>query len=285
MWIDVDGGRLHVETAGRGSRRGSTILLLHGWSLDHRIFEPQIRYLERFFRVIAFDRRGFGRSEAPPDLRRELDDIDRIVEVLKLETVHLLGMSQGARIALRFAVTRPERIRSLIVQAPALDGIALDEPESERIPMEEFAALARAGRMDEVRRRWLAHPMMALGAGQAALRRRVEEIVADYEGKDLLDDSPARRAFPHDVLGRLSRLDRACLILTGAHDTATRRKHARRMLESIPRGREIVFERSAHLSNLSEESAYNRQVASFCASVDGDALERGALDSNRSLRN
>jgi pimeloyl-ACP methyl ester carboxylesterase len=279
MWVDVDGGRLHLEPSGSGS----PILLLHGWPLDHRIFEPQIRYLKRFFCVIAFDRRGFGRSEAPPDLRRELDDIERIIEALGLGTVHLLGMSQGARIALRFAVTTPGRIRSLILQAPVIDGIALDQSESERIPMEEFAALARAGRLDEVRRRWLEHPMMALGAGHARLRRRVEEIVLDYQGKDLLDYSPASHTFPHDVLERLSRLDRACLILTGAHETATRREHARRLLESIPRAREIVFRHSGHLSNLMDAKAYNRQVAAFCASVDGGAPEREAP--GRSSRN
>lgn len=279
MWVDVDGGRLHVATPGRGS----PILLLHGWPLDHRIFEPQIRYLKRFFHVVAFDRRGFGRSAAPPDLRGELDDIDRIMEVFGLGTVHLLGMSQGARIALRFAVTRPQRIRSLIVQAPAVDGIALDEPESERIPMEDFARLARAGKMDEVRERWLAHPMMALGAGHTRQRRRVEEIVAGYEGKDLLDYSPGRQAFPHDVLDRLSRFEQPCLVLTGAHETATRREHARRLLESLPRSEEIVFEHSGHLSNLTEEHAYNRQVAVFCASVDGNAQE--AVDSDRTVRN
>lgn len=278
MWVDVDGGRLHVETAGRGS----PILLLHGWPLDHRIFEPQIRYLERFFHVVAFDRRGFGRSEAPPDLCRELDDMDRILEALDFPTVHLLGMSQGARIALRFAIRRPRRIRSLIVQAPAVDGIALDEPESERIPIEEFARLARAGKMDEVHKRWLAHPMMALGPGHERARRRVEEIVAGYEGKDLLDYSPARQAFPHDVLDRLSRFEQRCLVLTGARETAIRREHARRLLESLPRGEEIVFEHSGHLSNLTEEHAYNRQVAAFCARVDGD--EQDAVDSDRTIR-
>lgn len=279
MWVDVDGGRLHVETAGRGA----ALLLLHGWSLDHRIFEPQIRSLQQILRVVAFDRRGFGRSEAPPDLRRELDDIDRILEALGLARAHLLGMSQGARIALRFAVTRPARIRSLVLQAPVIDGIALGESEGERIPIEEFAALARAGRMDEVRRRWLAHPMLALGAEHAGLRRRVEEIVADYEGKDLLDYSPARDAFPHDVLEELSHLDRACLILTGAHDTATRREHARRLLESMPCAREIVFTRGGHLSNLTEARAYNLQVSEFCASIDGDAQKR--VVPNRSVRN
>ena len=278
MWVDVEGGKLHVETSGRGS----AILLLHGWPLDYRIFERQIPYLARFFRVVACDRRGFGRSQAPPDLHLELDDIDRIMEVLGLGTVHLLGMSQGARIALRFAVTRPERIRSLIVQAPAIDGIAFDEPESERIPMEEFAILARAGKMDEVRARWLAHPMMALGSGHEKLRRRVEEIVAGYEGKDLLDYSPARNAFPHDVLDGLSRFEQPCLVLTGARETATRREHARRLLESIPRSREIVFEHSGHLSNLTEEKRYNRTVAEFCASADADAEKREALDQDRS---
>ena len=280
MWVDVDGGRLRVETSGSGSGAESTILLLHGWSLDRRIFEPQIRYLERSFQVIAFDRRGFGRSQAPPDLRLELDDIDRILEALGRRAVHLLGMSQGARIALRFAATRPQSVRSLIVQAPAIDGVAPDEPEPERIPMGEFATLARAGRMDEVRKRWLAHPMMSLGAGNARLRQRVEEIVGDYEGKDLLNYSPAGYYFPHDVLQRLSTLDKPCLVLTGAHETQSRREHARRLLESIPHCREIVFRHSAHLSNLTEAEDYNRQVAIFCASVDDGAREQEVFSRN-----
>jgi pimeloyl-ACP methyl ester carboxylesterase len=70
------------------------------------------------------------------------------------------------------------------------------------------------------------------------------------------------------VLAGLSRLDKACLILTGAHETAARREHARKLLESMPRAREIVFSHSGHLSNLVEAEAYNRQVSAFCANVD-----------------
>lgn len=264
MWVDVDGGRLELHTTGSGS----PLLLLHGWTLDHRIFRLQVPYLARSLRVTTFDRRGFGRSEAPPDLHRELDDIDTILRTLGIETVHLLGMSQGARLALRFAVSRPGSIRSLILQAPVIDGLALDEDERERIPMEEFASLARAGRMDEVRRRWLAHPIMALGPDADRLRRDLEEIINDYQGKDLLRYTPYVQAFPHDVLGELSGFDRPCLILTGRHDTATRREHARRLRETLPFAREIVFAASGHLSNLVEADAYNRQVSSFCASVD-----------------
>ena len=268
MWVDVDGGRLKLHASGSGA----PILLLHGWPLDHRLFEPQVRFLEQSFRVIAFDRRGFGRSEAPPDLGREPDDIDRILGALEAETVHLLGMSQGARIALRFAVTRPCRIRSLILQAPAIDGLVLDQPEGERIPLEEFAALARTGQLDEVRRRWLAHPMMSLGPDEDQLRRDIGRIIGDYRGKDLLDYSPASQTFAHDVLAELPRLDTPCLILTGGHDTAARREHARRLRDSLPRAREVVFRQSGHLSNLQEADAYNQEVADFCASVDASAV-------------
>lgn len=280
MWVDVDGGRLELHTSGSGS----PILLLHGWALDHRVFEAQVRYLEQSFCVTAFDRRGFGRSEAPPDLVRELDDIDRILEVLGIETAHLLGMSQGARLALRFAVTRPGRIRSLILQAPAIDGLVLDQGDSERIPIEEFAALARAGRLDEVRSRWLAHPMMALGPDGERLQQAIEQIINEYEGRDLLAYSPERHAFPHDLLAALPRLDKPCLILTGGRDTAARREHARRLREALPRAREIVFTHSGHLSNLIEAESYNRQVAAFCTSVDAGRRGDGAGQAVRNSR-
>lgn len=271
MRIDVDGGSLHLKPTGRGA----PILLLHGWPLDHRIFEPQIACIQQCLRVIAFDRRGFGRSQAPPDLGREPDDIERILDALDIGSVHLLGMSQGARIALRFAVTRRERVRSLILQAPVIDGFALDEPDPERIPLEQYAKLARAGSIDEVRRRWLAHPMMALADEHADARRRVEEIIAGYEGKDLLDYSPARYTFPHDVLESLATLDTHCLVLTGAADTAARRAHAQRLVESLPRAHEVVLRHSGHLGNLTEAEAYNRQVVDFCRGVDGNKKANG----------
>lgn len=275
MWVDVKGGRLYMQESGKGS----PILLIHGWPLDHRIFEPQVACFSRVLRVVAFDRRGFGRSRVPPGLGREPDDIERILDALSVDAVHLLGMSQGARIALRFAVTRPERIRSLLLQGPAVDGLVLEEPDRERIPIREFAALARAGKMDEVRQRWLAHPMMALGRGHARQRRLLETILADYEGADLLGAASGETFFSysHDVLSRLGRMDVPTLILTGAHETSTRREHARKLLNSIPGCREIEFADSGHLSNLTEVERYNQAVVDFCAAVE-KKLRTRALD-------
>ena len=123
MWIDVDGGRLFLRHEGEGV----PLLLMHGWTLDQRMFQPQVPRLSERFHVISFDRRGFGRSDATPDLDLELDDLDRIADALSLDTLHLLGMSQGGRLAMRYAVTRPQRLRSLVLQGAVVDG--LDIPD------------------------------------------------------------------------------------------------------------------------------------------------------------
>jgi len=272
MWVEVEGGRLYVESAGGGS----PLLMVHGWPLDHRIFEPQVRDLAKIHQLITFDRRGFGVSQAAPDLGLEVDDIRRIIDALSLESVHLLGMSQGARIALRVAVSLPHVVRSLLLQGPAIDGFVVNEADGERIPLDEYARLARAGRMDEVRRRWLSHPMMALPGASDRTHRLLDEIMKAYKGTDLIGNPAGKTPFEVDVLAVVRDLRAPCLLLTGAHETAARRAHARKLLELIPDCREVVMAKSGHLSNFSEPKTYNRQVAGFCALVDAQEAGSGA---------
>ena len=276
MWIKVNGGKLYLRQAGEGS----PLLLMHGWALDLRMFEPQIPRLSECFHVISYDRRGFGQSSAAPDLHLELDDVDRIADALSLDTIHLLGMSQGARLALRYAVTRPQRLRSLILQGAVVDGLVVDEPENERIPFAEYAELIRTGKTDIMRQRWLRHPLMNLDPRHETVRRLLDEILDSYKGADMMNFSADRFAFSLDVLGKLAEFAAPTLLLTGANEISRLRAHAQKLLEIIPDSREIVFEHSGHLSNLTEPDLYNEQVIRFCAGVDENAPSsgRGTLD-------
>ena len=183
----ADGAAIDLYCSGRGP----VLLLLHGWSLDHRAFAPQIAPLSRELTVITYDRRGFGASTAAPDLDAELGDIDAIMAALEVPQVHLLGVSQGGRLALRYAATRPQRLASLILQGAILDGYLVEESQEEQLPLAHYQALARQGRMDEVRRLWLAHPMMSAGVEDPALQREIRSLVADYSGADLMADAQA----------------------------------------------------------------------------------------------
>ena len=82
--LDLNGNRLHVEEAGAGP----AVVLLHGFTLDARMWDDQFRPLAQRFRAIRYDLRGFGRSAVPgdepyshaEDLRALLD---RLIEFLE----------------------------------------------------------------------------------------------------------------------------------------------------------------------------------------------------------
>ncbi len=267
IWLPVSDGHLFVEVFGEGP----PLLMIHGWPLDHRIFDAQAEGLADALMLVRYDRRGFGRSDAPPDLVQEVDDIDILLDALAIESTHVLGMSQGGRIALRYAVTRPERVRSLVLQGAAVDGISGGEDDAERIPLQEYAALAQRGDLGEVRQRWLRHPMMRLDPEFTCESDRVRKIVDGYDGRDLLAFDPDSYSYPVDVLSSLARFDRPVLLITGADESTARKRHAAALMKRLPDCREIVLENGGHLCNLTAVAAYNAAVREFC-----QATEHGA---------
>lgn len=276
QYVESGDARLFAEVSGGGP----PIVLLHGWPLDRRTFALQAPALSRYFTVISFDRRGFGKSQGSPDMRLELDDIDRILDSFADSPAHLLGMSQGARIALRYAITRPERLRSLILQGAVVDGLPVPECAEERTPIAEYAELARQNRLDEFRRLWLRHPMMTIGAEHGEALSLINSMLEDYRGADLRDYAPEMYAFPVDVVGALPRIMLPTLILTGANETEARKAHARTLVRLMPDAREIILPKSGHLSNLTEAAIYNQAVIDFCLRVDTRRNQSGrrALD-------
>jgi pimeloyl-ACP methyl ester carboxylesterase len=99
---------------------GAPIVLLHPNTGTIAIWEPQIAsFVQAGYRVIAFDRRGWGKSVPDPAPERQpgsiAGDLDALADHLKLGPFHLLGVAGGGFVALDYAAWRPERLRSLIV--------------------------------------------------------------------------------------------------------------------------------------------------------------------------
>jgi pimeloyl-ACP methyl ester carboxylesterase len=252
---------LYCEVRGEGP----PLLLIHGWTLDQRVFTPQLAAFAEHYRIISFDRRGYGRSAGNPDFSRELGDIDAVLDALGGdETPRVLGMSQGGRLALRLAIMRPERVRALVLQGPALDQFTPPEREDEQVPMAEFVELAAGGKLAVFRQRWLSHPMMQRGIhGRAATL--LQRILEDYTGADLVSMTPASLAFPRDVLRALPGIEIPTLILTGSEETEARKKIAAKILDLLPDAQEIILPGCGHMSNLGDPVSYNRYVLEFLA--------------------
>lgn len=239
--VAVPGGNLVVEQLGAGP----PLLMLHGWTLDRRMWLPQLP-LARQLTLIAIDRRGFGQSTAHPDLAAEPDDVLRVADALGLARFHLLGMSQGGRVALAFAARNPQRLASLALQGTALDGVGGDD---EAVPIAAMTAAASRNDLAAMRALVQGHALMQATTERGA--RLAAEMLADYDARDLM--APVRHlpAFADGIVGA----GFPVAAIVGAADTGQRKANAR-ALGTV--GADVIeLARAGHLCNVDSPERFN----------------------------
>jgi pimeloyl-ACP methyl ester carboxylesterase len=112
-------GNLYYEVKGTGE----PLLLIHGAAASGRWFGGFSDRLAESHSVIIPDLRGLGRSQRIKALdspRAWVEDMWRIMDLVRAESAHVMGVSLGSRIAARMALENPTRVRSLIVDAPII---------------------------------------------------------------------------------------------------------------------------------------------------------------------
>lgn len=97
--------------------KGQPLILLHGNMSDSSYFNRQINYFSKFYQVIAIDSRGHGHStmgKKKLSLNIIVEDLLKILDALKIDQCILLGFSDGANIAMKFAKNYPERLQAMV---------------------------------------------------------------------------------------------------------------------------------------------------------------------------
>jgi pimeloyl-ACP methyl ester carboxylesterase len=249
--IAVPDGAVVVETRGEGP----PLLLLHGWTLDRRMWLPQLP-LARQFTLVGVDRRGFGQSTAPPDLASEPDDVLRIADALGFDRFHLVGMSQSGRVALAVAATAPGRLLSLHVQGTALDGVPGDD---EQMPIAAMTAAARsldlAGMRAMVQDHHLMQPVNPAGAALAAA------MLGDYAGRDLLAPAPGLPAFADMIAGAPFPVS----AIIGSEDAPRRLANAHAL--AAAGATMVALPGAGHLCNIDRPDAFNAAILAHHAAL------------------
>ncbi|MFQ5658990.1 MAG: alpha/beta fold hydrolase [Gammaproteobacteria bacterium] len=254
-----DGHIIHADVRGTGE----PLILLHGWTLDRRMWLYQLPALSQHFKVVSFDRRGFGATASKPSMDRELSDLDDILEQLEIDSAAVLGMSQGGRITVRYALTRPEKLNTMILHAPALDGFSPPAEQPDHIPMEYYSELVRAGDIEQFRQEWLKHPLMQIPTGHAAVKQKIMEILNDYPARDLAGDMEEQTGIGIDAVHRLDQINMPTLIIIGAEETPWFALTAEKFSNEIPGAKKAVIPGGGHMINMLEPEAYNNTIIQF----------------------
>ncbi|HEY0932203.1 MAG TPA: alpha/beta fold hydrolase, partial [Trebonia sp.] len=167
--IGIPGGSLAGEEAGTGE----PAVLLHGFSFDAALWDPQFPALARHYRTIRYDLRGFGASGPPVAGQGHLGDLLALLDALAVDRAHLVGLSLGANLALAAAALHPDRVRSVVLASPGLPGHRWTSPR----PPDEAARQAAAHGTETAKEWWLSHPIFRSAGRYPAARTRLAEMV------------------------------------------------------------------------------------------------------------
>lgn len=245
----------------RDEGAGPAVVLLHGWTLDLEVWDPQAADLARELRVIRLDRRGFGLSEGTPDAAADAADLEVLLDRLQVAQAALVGMSQGARAAIGFALRHPGRVPGLVLDGPPGDAAGLATGDEDEFSIDEFRRLAQAGGLDAFRTAWRGHALMRLHSGDAGAHELLARMLARYPGRDLQPDAapPGSPVGPADP----GRLTMPVLVVNGEFDTRHRRLAGEQLCRLLPRVERAIVAGAGHLANLDNPRAYNAIIRSF----------------------
>ena len=261
---EVNGVTLPYEITGSGK----PLVLIHGWAVHRGFWDTDVEHLAHHYAVIRYDRRGFGAASGKPDLTADPADLKALLETLDLSRVHVMGHSQGAAVALTFALRYPEMVDALVLfGAPPPAGFGL-QPGEDGPAFAEWAAIGRAHGVDSLKAAIGAWAAAQFGDNPELMMARAGPLMGPYTGLDLIDpDPPLNLAAPAHV-DELAMVQVPTLVINGKHEMPYFRVVADALAYGIPGARKAVIPGGGHVVNWAEPERFTAEVLRFLREVD-----------------
>jgi len=257
---DVREPRLYYEMAGKGE----AVVLIHGGGLDSRMWDRQFEALARSYQVVRYDVRGFGRSDLPDKPYSDHGDLGQLLDFLKIDRAHLVGLSMGGRIALDFALASPERVRSLVLAGPGLSGFQFSAESTKRFF--DQVRSAQRGDWEKALQAWLTDAYIVPAMEQPSLRPGIEKMARDNL-RTLLMNYMLQIDLDPPAVGRLPEIQAPALLLVGERDVPDIFAVARLLQEKLPGIRRRDIKGAGHLVSLEKPEEFNKAVLEFLAGL------------------
>jgi pimeloyl-ACP methyl ester carboxylesterase len=242
---------------------GPPIVFIHGFGLDHRMWEHQMKFFSSAYTVISIDLRGFGKS-APPSEKAFAyhEDIAELLFFLGInQPVVLVGQSMGARAVANFALTWPEKTRAVVFVDGAIEGYTF-----KNFDLSDIYQTAKSQGAGTANKMWLDHPIFDSARKNPVISQKLNKMVMEYSGWHYIHKSSFKNlATP--AYDQLENIKSPALIITGQYDLPDFQIIAQALHKKIPGSVKMEIAGAGHMCNMESPEVFNNLVSEFLNSV------------------
>jgi len=258
----INGIKINYQVEGKGA----PLVMIMGFTAGRSGWFRQTRFFRKYYRVITFDNRGAGRSGKPPgpySTGMMADDTVKLMDLLGIESAHVVGMSMGGMIAQELALNYPQRVMKLVLASTyarrnETSGDAVDQAKFARLTPQQITGAMVGLAFNK--------PFYRFAFGLLARVMTRFTKAADRAGTEGQGEACVR----HDTLERLSSIVAPTLVIVGTADRLINPASSEVMAARIPNARLVEVEGGSHYFSFEMANVFNREVLSFLRSETTD---------------
>ncbi|SDO82533.1 3-oxoadipate enol-lactonase [Paenibacillus sp. yr247] len=258
----INGAEQFVEEQGQGA----PVILLHGFPLDHRMWQSQVEVLSGNYRVITPDLRGMGNSDVPVtniSIDQYADDILTLMDKMDIQKAALGGFSMGGYVAFALLRKAPKRFTALLLAntRPEADG---QEARKNRMNMavslyEKGSAVARDAMLPKLLTEQTKQD-------QPKLVETLSTVMESMPAEGLVHACLAM-AFREDAVDLLSSISVPMLVIAGEQDLIAPPDVMKKMADQVSGASYHVIPAASHLTPMEKPEAFNALLVDFLKGV------------------
>lgn len=259
MKTTSNGIQVNYEVEGE---RGPWVVMSHSLACSLRMWDEQAALLRRQYRVLRFDTRGHGESDAPAgaySLDQLAGDLKGLLDALDVRQAHFVGLSLGGMIGMTYALKHPGAFRSLAL----CDTTSRIPAEAKPVWEGRIKTAQQQGMeplVEPTLQRWFTEPFRKR---RPDMMKRVGELIRNTPVAGYVGCCHAISKL--DLTDRIGAIHCPTIVIVGDQDVGTPVPMSEAIHKAIPGSELMILKDASHLSNLEQPEAFNSALERFLA--------------------
>lgn len=242
-----------------------TVVLLHGATLDRRMWAAQVSDLQQDYQVLAYDLLGFGLSDDPQDMNfHHHEQLLALCDYLQIDKCHLIAFSVGGRVALNFVLHYPDRVKRMVLIDIAMEGFTYSE-EAALMLQTPWRVMPSQG-MAVAIEQWLALPLFFPANQDPVLKPVLQEMVNGYRGWHWRHNQVMVAPSTPVAADSLASITVPILCCVGEYDHPDFHKITQSIHKTCPNAQYVIINNAGHMCPMENPHQVNQLIQMFLLS-------------------